>query len=36
MAGNQTRKNPFFIFYVTQNERNRLPKNRKGKYALTF
>ena len=30
MAGNQTRINPFFIFYVTQNEHNRLPRNRKG------
>ena len=29
MAGNQTRIDPFSIFYVTQNERNRLPRNRK-------
>ncbi|CAI9775834.1 unnamed protein product [Fraxinus pennsylvanica] len=29
MAENQTRIDPFSIFYVTQNERNRLPRNRK-------
>lgn len=29
MSGNQTRIDPFSIFYVTQNERNRLPRKRK-------